>query len=172
MLWNEGNNFRVEISPQVTIVSMRWSRYRPNESHPFLLTAIYASPNFSKRKILWNYLKKFASSVDLPWILLGDFNDMLEENDKIGELPFNGNRIAAFRECVGWILNPWSVKCKHLWLTDPSFPSLVKKSWVFSAGAAWCIWRPKAKIDYLVLDAKLLLINMNYVRFFLFLEIL
>ena len=89
-------------SPQVTIVSMRWSRYRPNESHPFLLTAIYASPNFSKRKILWNYLKNFASSVDLPWILLGDFNDMLEENDKIGELPFNGNRIAAFRECV-WV---------------------------------------------------------------------
>ena len=30
----------------------------------------------------------------------------------------------------------------------------------------------KVKIDYLVLDAKLLLINMNYVRFFLFLEIL
>ena len=114
-------------SPQVTIVSMHWSGYRPNESHPFLLTAIYASPNFSKRKILWNSLKNFASSVDLPWILLGDFNEMLEENDKIGELPFNGNRIAAFRECVGWILNPRSVKCKHLWLTDPSFPSLVKK---------------------------------------------
>ena len=32
--------------------------------------------------------------------------------------------------------------------------------------------RPKAKIDYLVLDAKLVLINMNYVNFFLFLEIL
>ena len=29
---------------------------------------------------------------------------------------------------------------------------------------------PKVKIDYLVLDAKLLLINMNYVKFFLFLE--
>ena len=35
-------------------------------------------------------------------------------------------------------------------------------------GAAWCIWRLKAKIDYLVLDAKLLLINMNYVDFFSF----
>ena len=31
---------------------------------------------------------------------------------------------------------------------------------------------PKAKINYLVLDVKLLLINMNYVRFFFFLEIL
>ena len=40
-------------------------------------------------------------------------------------------------------------------------------------GVAWCIWGPKAKIDYLVLDAKLLLININYVEFFpFFLEIL
>ena len=30
----------------------------------------------------------------------------------------------------------------------------------------------KAKIDYIVLDAKLLLINMNNIEFFLFLEIL
>ena len=30
----------------------------------------------------------------------------------------------------------------------------------------------KAKIYYLVLDAKLLLININYIEFFLFLEIL
>ena len=32
--------------------------------------------------------------------------------------------------------------------------------------------RPKAKIDYLVLNAKLILININYVKNFLFLEIL
>ena len=42
----------------------------------------------------------------------------------------------------------------------------------FQAGAAWCILGPKAKIDYLILVVKLLLINMNYVEFFLFLEIL
>ena len=40
------------------------------------------------------------------------------------------------------------------------------------SGAAWCIWGLKEKIDYLVLDANLLLINMNYVKYFLFLEIL
>ena len=31
-------------------------------------------------------------------------------------------------------------------------------------GAAWCIWGPEAKIDHLVLYAKLLLININYVK--------
>ena len=33
--------------------------------------------------------------------------------------------------------------------------------------AAWCILGSKAKIDHLVWDAKLLLINMNYEEFFL-----
>ena len=41
------------------------------------------------------------------------------------------------------------------------------KQWRFDA-----IWGLKVKIDYLILDAKLLLINVNYVEFFLFLEIL
>ena len=31
---------------------------------------------------------------------------------------------------------------------------------------AWCIWGFKAKINYLVLDVKLLRINMNYIDFF------
>ena len=52
-----------------------------------------------------------------------------------------------------------------------------------SPGATWCIWGPKAKTEikaffifkydflkfkfnYLILDVKLLLINMNYVDFF------
>ena len=44
--------------------------------------------------------KNLAISVALPWILLGGFNDMLDETDKMGGLPLNRNRIAAFRECV------------------------------------------------------------------------
>ena len=63
MLWNEGSNFRVEILTTSdysihTLVKVQ------NQSYPFLLTAIYASPNFNKRKILWNYLKNLASSVN------------------------------------------------------------------------------------------------------------
>ena len=38
----------------------------------------------------------------------------------------------------------------------------------FFAGAARYIWGPKAKSDHLVLNAKLLLININYVDFFFF----
>ena len=72
----------------------------PSQSHNFLLTAIYASPNFNKRKMLWEYLKNLAPSVNLPWVLLGDFNEMLAEDEKMGGLPLNRNRISAFRECI------------------------------------------------------------------------
>ena len=42
-------------------------------------------------------------------------------------------------------------------------------NWV-TLGVVWCIWGPKAKTDYLVLDTKLLLIYMDHVEFFIILE--
>ena len=42
--------------------------------------------------------------------------------------------------------------------------NIFNKKLSVSAGAAWCIWGPNAKIDHLVLNAKLLLININYVK--------
>ena len=56
----------------------------PTNSYNFLLTAIYTSPNFNERKILWNYLKDLSPSVNMPWVLLGNFNDMLAEDEKMG----------------------------------------------------------------------------------------
>ena len=46
--------------------------------------SIYASPNFNKHKILWNYLKDLSPSINMPWVLLGNFNDMLAEDEKMG----------------------------------------------------------------------------------------
>ena len=62
------------------------------------------------------------------------------------------------------------------YLVNDGYPNnYIKKAWLwlygyFGAGAAWYIWGPKAKINHLVWDVKLLLINMNYVEFFLFLK--
>ena len=62
----------------------------------FLFTAVYASPNFAKCKFFWNYLENLAATISLPWVLLGDFNDMTSEDEKMGGLPLNKTRIAFF----------------------------------------------------------------------------
>ena len=36
-------------------------------------------------------------NVSLPWVLLGDFNDMLSDEEKLGGLPVNRTHISAFR---------------------------------------------------------------------------
>ena len=56
----------------------------PTNSYNFLLTTICASPNFNKRKILWNHLKELSPYVNMPWVLLGDFNDLLAKDEKLG----------------------------------------------------------------------------------------
>ena len=66
----------------------------------FLLTAVYTPPQFHKRKFFWEYLQNLALHVSLPWVLLGDFNDMISGEEKLGGLPVNRTRMSAFRNCM------------------------------------------------------------------------
>ena len=50
----------------------------------WLLSAIYASPRRSERRILWENLKIIAGLHNLPWVMLGDFNDILSCDEKWG----------------------------------------------------------------------------------------
>jgi hypothetical protein len=47
----------------------------------WLLSSIYASPHLVERKILWNNLTQVASLHNLPWLLAGDFNEVLTSED-------------------------------------------------------------------------------------------
>ena len=163
----------------------------PTNSYNFLLTAICASPNFNKRKILWNYLKELSPYVNMPWVLLGDFNDLLAKDEKFwGGGGVGGMRLETVINCCGlmdlgfhgpeftWTnKNPiWhqnirerldrglgNIKTHHLprtksdhcpilleskpptykstkpfkfeqmWLTNPSFSTLVENNWNSSA---------------------------------------
>ncbi|KAL6216513.1 hypothetical protein ACLB2K_009736 [Fragaria x ananassa] len=55
-------------------------------NHAWLLTALYASPTHSVRSSIWNYLSEFASSIHLPWLIIGDFNELYSSADKNGSV--------------------------------------------------------------------------------------
>ncbi|KAK8683968.1 hypothetical protein V6N13_040007 [Hibiscus sabdariffa] len=49
-----------------------------------LLTFVYASPNQTKRKHLWNYLRHLSHHITEPWAFIGDFNATLTMEDRKG----------------------------------------------------------------------------------------
>lgn len=55
----------------------------------FILTALYASPKFNIRKNLWHKLSNIASFISLPWLLMGDFNEISHPREKFGGRPAN-----------------------------------------------------------------------------------
>lgn len=60
----------------------------------YWLTAIYAHNELEKRKTLWNDIEAIHRQQQGPWILLGDFNNVLQANDRIG------GKIVTEMECL------------------------------------------------------------------------
>lgn len=58
-----------------------------NNYKPFLLYAIYASPKFALRKDLWLDLIDCAQNINLPWAVIGDFNEVVSQREKYGGEP-------------------------------------------------------------------------------------
>jgi hypothetical protein len=67
---------------------------------PCLFTAIYASPRFASRLLLWDHLTNFAGTHNLPWMIAGDFNEILTSNEKFSSSPASQRRISCFHNCL------------------------------------------------------------------------
>ena len=50
----------------------------------WICSAIYASPTPVTREDLWDYLKNFGASIQHPWLLIGDFNEVLFSSEVRG----------------------------------------------------------------------------------------
>ena len=48
------------------------------------LTSFYGQPDASKRTELWNLLSYLARMDPTPWVCLGDFNEILSLDEKVG----------------------------------------------------------------------------------------
>jgi hypothetical protein len=53
-------------------------------SEEWLCSGIYACPISTLRPLLWNYLANLRTTISLPWLAIGDFNDILLPNEQKG----------------------------------------------------------------------------------------
>ncbi|CAN1327112.1 hypothetical protein LINPERPRIM_LOCUS34062, partial [Linum perenne] len=64
-------------------------------------TFIYASPSLHGRRTLWNDLRQIAAWTSHAWVLLGDFNAMVDSTEKWGGASFNQGSAREFWSCIG-----------------------------------------------------------------------
>ena len=91
------------------------------------MSAIYASPRRSERRILWNNLSVIADIHNLPWVMVGDFNDILSCDEKWeGNRPV-ASRIREFKDCLNAcnMIDMGFLGPKYTWSNCHDFSSLI-----------------------------------------------
>lgn len=64
------------------------------------LTLYYGFPERARRKEAWNMICNLSKISNLPWCILGDFNDLLYSADKKGSNPHLGFLMEGFRKAL------------------------------------------------------------------------
>ena len=98
-LWILWKSEEVEILPLSSTKQEIHATVKMRSSNiSWLLFAIYASPRLAERRILWGNLKTVAHLHNLPWLKIGDFNEVLCDDDKFGGNHVNLNRALEFKD--------------------------------------------------------------------------
>ncbi|XP_073019426.1 uncharacterized protein [Primulina eburnea] len=63
-------------------------------------TGYYAFPERHRRRESWNFIRSLAAQSSLPWLCIGDYNDMLSTEDKRGRVTHPQWLIFGFREAI------------------------------------------------------------------------
>lgn len=66
----------------------------------WLFTAIYASPRATEREELWNDLIRIADSINMPWLIAGDFNDIKSPDEQKGGVAAHERKCKKFRDNI------------------------------------------------------------------------
>lgn len=71
-----------------------------SQTFNWIINAFYVSPRFAKRCVLWDNLKMLASLHNLSRAVMGDFNELVSEEEKSGGNPVSQQRVRAILECM------------------------------------------------------------------------
>lgn len=82
-IWILLNPTNIIVEPVTTTFHEVYLKIQVN-SLTFVLTAIYAPPHFSNSDPLWEKLSYIYDFIPLPWLIMGDFNEISNEREKFG----------------------------------------------------------------------------------------
>ncbi|KAL4638862.1 hypothetical protein ACB092_03G177400 [Castanea dentata] len=148
-LWMLWNSDRVEVTSLAsteqeihTIIKVM------NSNSCWLFTVVYASPKSAERHILWDNLNRLAELHNMPWVLAGDFNEPLLDDDKFGGRAVSINKSLLFKDCLDTcnmmdigFSGPW-----FTWTNKREIQALIQERIDrFFVNPSWCLLFPEAK---------------------------
>ncbi|XP_050259946.1 uncharacterized protein LOC126705028 [Quercus robur] len=138
-LWILWDSDQVEILEVASIEQEIHVIVNSSSRPPWLLSAIYASPGFAKRWLLWENLESVANLYSMPWVIVGDFNEVLMGEDKfraIQHLEKTHSDHCPIKLCfekIGGVQLPRPFRFQPMWLSHLTFPEVVRDAWTNSA---------------------------------------
>ena len=63
-------------------------------------TGFYGHPDARKRHTSWELLRSLKNQSTLPWVVFGDFNEIVHPEEKLGWLDRDADQMRNFRECL------------------------------------------------------------------------
>ncbi|VFQ64830.1 unnamed protein product [Cuscuta campestris] len=67
---------------------------------PWRMTCFYGFPERSRCSESWNLLRSLSTRSSLPWVVVGDFNDLLFQHEKRGPIPHPEGLLRGFGEAL------------------------------------------------------------------------
>ena len=96
VFWKDGSNCRV-LNYSRNFINMI---VEDREAGDWRLTCYYGFPKCVCRRDAWDLLRELRDMSSLPWCIIGDFNDLLSQQDKAGIHPHPNWLCMGFREVV------------------------------------------------------------------------
>lgn len=75
-------------------------KVKPRDEEEWRLTSIYGEAKRSERKKTWDLLKYIRCENDLPWLVIGDFNEVLHHHEHVGVGERDETQMLGFRDAV------------------------------------------------------------------------
>ena len=81
MLWREGTDiqFKSCLHSHIDVVV-----HGKGKDGPWRISGFYEHPNMSKRQSSWQLIEALHAQCGMPWVVCGDFNEILHPNEKLG----------------------------------------------------------------------------------------
>lgn len=96
IFWNNDLPLKVTKFSQYHVDTEIYER----DKEPWRLTFVYGEANRAKREKTWELLKIIKCHSPLPWICMGDFNEILYPQEQFGPNPREEYLIEGFRNAV------------------------------------------------------------------------